>query len=77
MNLGNPIERTVAELAEKIILLTKSESKIVYEKIPSDDPKRRKPDISLALEMLNWSPNIDIDMGLEKTISYFRGVLKL
>jgi UDP-glucuronate decarboxylase len=77
VNLGNPIERTVGELAEKIISLTNSESKIVYEKIPSDDPKRRKPDISLAYEMLNWSPGVDIDMGLEKTINYFRGVLKI
>jgi UDP-glucuronate decarboxylase len=77
VNLGNPIERTVGELAEKIISLTNSKSKIVYEKIPSDDPKRRKPDISLAYEMLNWSPGVDIDMGLEKTINYFRGVLKI
>jgi len=73
VNLGNPGEYTILELAEMIIQLTKSRSKIVFNPLPSDDPKKRKPDISLAREKLGWEPVIEIRQGLEKTIDYFRG----
>jgi UDP-glucuronate decarboxylase len=72
VNLGNPDEFSMLELAEKVIVLTKSKSKIVYLPLPSDDPKQRQPDISLAKEKLNWSPKIKLDEGLIKTIEYFR-----
>lgn len=71
VNLGNPNERTILEAAQKIIKLSNSNSKIIYKELPSDDPKRRKPDISLAKEKLNWEPKIDFDHGLTKTIEYF------
>ncbi|MDR2287019.1 MAG: SDR family oxidoreductase [Prevotellaceae bacterium] len=72
VNLGNPDEFSILELAEKIISLTKSKSKIVHCSLPSDDPKQRQPDISLAKEVLNWSPKIKLDEGLVKTIKYFK-----
>ncbi len=75
VNLGNPGEFTIKELAEKIIGLTDSNSKIVYKKLPQDDPKQRKPDISLAKEKLDWQPQVQLKEGLEKTIEYFRKVL--
>ncbi len=71
MNLGNPEEFTVKELAEKILSLTGSNSKITYYPLPGDDPMQRKPDISTAKKELNWSPQIDLEEGLIKTISYF------
>jgi len=71
VNLGNPIELSVNDLANKIIKLTNSSSKIIYKKLPSDDPKRRKPDISLATSRLGWMPKIDLETGLKKTINYF------
>ena len=70
-NLGNPVELTVLELADKIIKLTNSFSKIIFKELPSDDPVKRKPDISLAKEKLNWEPKVSIDEGLIKTIDYF------
>ena len=73
-NLGNPSEFTVKELAEKIIKLTSSDSKIIYLPLPSDDPIRRKPDISKAAKDFNWSPTIDIEEGLLKTINYFNKI---
>ncbi|GHU41403.1 NAD-dependent dehydratase [Clostridia bacterium] len=73
-NIGNPSEFTMLELAEKVIKLTGSKSKIVFEPLPQDDPKQRKPDISLAKEKLNWEPKIALDEGLLKTIAYFKGV---
>jgi UDP-glucuronate decarboxylase len=76
VNLGNPSERTILEFAEKIIELTNSKSKIIYKPLPSDDPTRRKPDISLAKEKLDWEPKTDIDTGLKKTIEYFDKILK-
>jgi UDP-glucuronate decarboxylase len=76
INLGNPTERTVRELAETIIDLTNSKSRIVNLDLPSDDPKQRKPDISLAENMLGWDPSVDIHDGLSQTISYFRKILK-
>jgi UDP-glucuronate decarboxylase len=72
VNLGSPVEITIQELAEKILKTTKSKSKISYNKLPSDDPIRRCPDISLAKKMLNWEPETSLDEGLEKTIQYFR-----
>ena len=75
VNLGNPSERTILEFAERIIKLTGSKSKIIYKPLPSDDPTRRRPDISLAKEKLHWEPKVDIDEGLTKTIEYFEKVL--
>ena len=77
MNLGNPGEFTMIELAEKIIKLTGSKSRLVFKPLPSDDPKQRKPDISLAKNKLDWSPKINLDDGLEKTIKYFKDTLNL
>jgi len=75
VNLGNPEEITILELAEKVIALTKSNSRIVFKPLPSDDPLRRLPDIQLAKEKLNWSPVVGLDEGLERTISYFKKLL--
>ncbi len=72
VNLGNPSEFTIRELAEKVILLTKSKSKLVRRPRPSDDPMQRKPDIALAKARLRWKPKISLDAGLAKTIGYFR-----
>jgi UDP-glucuronate decarboxylase len=71
VNIGNPYELTVKELANKIIQLTKSESKIVYKILPQDDPTNRKPDITKANEILDWNPKYDLESGLLKTIEYF------
>jgi len=76
INIGNPGEFTILELAEKVIALTNSKSKIVNMPLPSDDPTQRKPDISLAKEKLdNWTPQINLEEGLIKTIEYFKSVL--
>lgn len=75
INIGNPHEFTILELAEKVIKLTDSKSKIIYKPLPSDDPLMRKPDISLAKKELNWSPKVNLDEGLEKTISYFKTII--
>ncbi len=72
VNLGNPMEYQVMELAEKIIELTGSSSKIENRPLPADDPKRRRPDISLAKEKLAWSPLVEIEDGLRRTIEYFK-----
>jgi UDP-glucuronate decarboxylase len=72
VNMGNPIEFTIKELANLIRILTGSSSEIVYKDLPNDDPVRRKPDISLAKEKLGWEPKISLDLGLLKTIEYFR-----
>lgn len=74
VNLGNPHEFSVAELAEIIIQLTGSKGKIVYKPLPGDDPKKRCPDITLAKRHLNWEPNVQLREGLEKTIVYFRSL---
>jgi len=71
-NLGNPDERTVQEMAKLIKELTNSESKIEFESLPEDDPKIRKPDIGKAKRLLNWEPKVSIEMGIEKTIQYFK-----
>ncbi len=75
VNLGNPNEVTLLDLAERIIRLTSSKSSIQHEAIPSDDPKRRRPDITMAQQKLNWQPLIDLNTGLEKTIEYFKSVV--
>ena len=75
VNLGNPNEKTILEIAELIISKTKSKSKIVFKPLPEDDPVRRKPDISLAEEKLNWNPKISIESGLDLTINYFKKLL--
>ncbi|MBI2139370.1 SDR family oxidoreductase [Candidatus Woesearchaeota archaeon] len=76
VNLGNPHELTILELAEKIISLAGSTSKISFKPLPEDDPERRNPDISLAKEKLGWEPKVELDDGLRETISYFRRLLK-
>ena len=75
VNLGNPNEFTIKELADKIIALTGTKSKIVYKDLPSDDPKQRQPDITLAKNIINWEPKVQLEDGLVKTIEYFRNVL--
>lgn len=72
VNLGNPEELTMAELAKKIISLTNSDSKLIYKPLPIDDPTQRRPDITKAKKVLNWSPKIGLEEGLSKTIEYFR-----
>jgi len=75
INLGNPKEITVFELAQKIIKMTNSNSKIEYKSIPKDDPTNRKPDIALAKNILNWEPLISLENGLAETINYFKGLV--
>ena len=75
LNLGNPIEIRVKELAEEIISLTKSSSKIIYDALPKDDPKKRCPNIDLAKKIINWKPDISRKEGLKKTIDYFATLL--
>jgi UDP-glucuronate decarboxylase len=75
VNLGNPCEFTIRELAEKILALTGSRSKIEYQPAPADDPRQRQPDISLAAKVLGWRPTVALDEGLEKTIVYFDQML--
>ena len=72
VNIGNPSEFTIRELAEKVIALTETKSKIIFKSLPSDDPMQRCPDIRLAKEELRWSPKISLEEGLVKTIQYFR-----
>ena len=76
INLGNPGEFTMLELAEKVIKMTGSSSKLVFRPLPKDDPVRRKPDISKAEKILNWHPAVPLDEGLKKTIEYFSSILK-
>lgn len=71
VNLGNPVEISILELARKVIELTGSKSQIVFEPLPDDDPAQRQPDISLAREKLNWEPKVELDKGLRTTIKYF------
>ena len=75
VNLGNPGEFTMLELAEKVIGLIGSKSKIVHKPLPADDPAQRKPVIDLAKKELDWEPSIVLDEGLRRTIEYFRGVV--
>lgn len=77
VNLGNPQEYSILELAERILHLTQSSSKILYQPLPSDDPIQRCPDISLAQKELGWTPEVDLEEGLKKTIDYFQQKLSL
>ncbi len=72
VNIGNPIEMTLLEMAEKILQVTGSESKIVFKSLPEDDPKVRQPDISLARKLLGWEPKVNLEEGLRDTLEYFR-----
>ena len=76
VNLGNPGEYTMLDLARHIVTLTRSRSSIEFHPSPMDDPQRRRPDISLARERLGWEPEVDIQAGLKKTIAYFKGLLE-
>ncbi|KKQ53534.1 MAG: NAD-dependent epimerase/dehydratase [Parcubacteria group bacterium GW2011_GWD2_38_11] len=77
VNIGNPIEFTIKELAEKIIsMIPESTSKIIFEDLPQDDPRQRKPDITLAKKELNWEPTVQLEAGLTKTIEYFKSIIK-
>jgi len=76
VNLGNPVEITVRDLADKIIKMTGSGSRIKYLPLPEDDPKQRKPDISLAIKELDWKPVVDLESGLQKTIEYFKNKIQ-
>jgi UDP-glucuronate decarboxylase len=77
INLGNPNEFTILQLANKVIELVGSSSKVIFKDLPQDDPKQRQPDITLAKLKLNWEPSIQLDDGLKETISYFRFMLGL
>jgi UDP-glucuronate decarboxylase len=77
INLGNPGEFTMLQLAEEVIKLTNSSSRIVFEKLPLDDPKQRKPDITLAKSQLGWTPEINLNEGLSKVIKYFEGQINV
>ncbi len=72
INIGNPHEVTIREIAENVVKLAKSKSRIVYEDLPEDDPRRRCPDITKAKQLLDWMPKIGLDEGLKKTLEYFR-----
>jgi UDP-glucuronate decarboxylase len=72
LNMGNPAEFSIAQLADIVVRLTGSKSNIVFKPLPSDDPKQRQPDISLAKRLLGWQPSIQLEAGLRKTIDYFR-----
>ena len=75
INIGNPNESTIQELAEKIVELTNSNSQIIFKPLPEDDPKQRRPDISTVKEKINWEPKTNLDDGLKKTINYFEKIL--
>jgi len=75
LNLGNPTEFTIADLAAQVLTLTGSTSQITYAPLPSDDPRQRKPDITLARQLLDWAPTTGLEAGLGRTIGYFRGVV--
>ena len=77
VNIGNPSEFSILELAQNVIELTNSRSKISFHPLPQDDPKQRKPDISLAQRELGWAPSVQLKEGLEKTIAYFKSTLRL
>ena len=72
INIGNPGEFTILELAKKVLKKTQSKSKSTFHPLPGDDPLQRQPDITLAKNALNWKPTIALDEGLEKTINYFK-----
>ena len=75
VNIGNPEEFSVRELAEKIVEMTNSKSELMFKPLPEDDPKQRQPDISLAKKTLKWEPKVGLEEGLKKTIAYFKSLL--
>ena len=75
VNLGNPAEMTVRELAEKVVDITGSRSALIFKPLPIDDPKQRQPDITLARQKLNWTPKVPLSDGLERTVAYFQSVM--
>ena len=75
VNIGNPGEYSMLQLAETILRMTGSKSRLIFQPLPSDDPKQRRPDISIAKTKLGWEPKVSLQDGLEPTIAYFRGVL--
>jgi UDP-glucuronate decarboxylase len=77
INIGNPVEFTMKELAEKVIQQTGARSELVHKPLPQDDPRQRQPNISLAKETLGWQPNVKLDEGLARTIAYFKSELNL
>ena len=77
INLGNPHELTVSDLAEKVLALTGSRSRIVYQALPQDDPMQRCPDITRARQLLDWQPSVALDEGLNRTVSYFKTLLQI
>jgi len=77
VNLGNPVETTVFDLAKTIIDMTGSKSEIIFKELPMDDPEKRKPDITLAAEKLSWKPNINLKEGLNRTIDYFQRLIQI
>ncbi|WP_158880875.1 UDP-glucuronic acid decarboxylase family protein [Rhodanobacter sp. L36] len=76
VNIGNPVEFTMIALAEKVLQLVGGKSKLVYRPLPSDDPRQRQPDISLAKDKLGWQPSVALEDGLKETIRYFRGLMQ-
>ena len=76
INIGNPNEMTIKEMADKIVQATNSKSKIIHVPLPEDDPKIRQPDITLARKYLNWKPVVSLDQGLQSTLEYFKNQLK-
>jgi UDP-glucuronate decarboxylase len=75
INLGNPNEFTIKQLAEAIIKITNSQSKLINNPLPEDDPKQRRPNISLASELLKWQPTVQLEEGIRKTVAYFKTVI--
>ena len=76
VNIGNPVEFSIRELAEKVLEKTDSSSKLVEKPLPSADPTQRKPDISLAEKVLEWSPKVQLEEGRDRTIPYFQSILE-
>jgi len=72
INIGNPHEMTIKEMAEIVLKVTGSKSKLVYKPLPEDDPKVRQPDINLAIKLLGWEPKIVLEQGLKKTVEWFK-----
>jgi UDP-glucuronate decarboxylase len=77
VNLGNPVEFTIRQLADEVARTVGQEVRLVYQALPQDDPTQRKPDITRAREWLGWEPTVPLAAGLEKTVAYFRGRLRL
>jgi UDP-glucuronate decarboxylase len=76
VNIGNPNEFTILQLAETVKRMVGSSSEIIFKPLPSDDPQQRQPNIKLARELLDWQPMIELELGLEKTIEYFKQIRK-